>query len=293
MKKFLKFLIVTIVVVVAIIGACVLFFQNKSKVENSTTSLLGFLKNENKTEFDKNLSNVSNLVNYDNLDERFNLIIDINENLDNSFAELTSYLIEDEVKVESKEISTNLYTVLSLRNHSKVMMQEYNIKANHKVDGNLSLFDRHIGANDLYKTMLNYAKNYAKLVSSLNDYLDSVVDNKLADLKFNMIEIYTRIVRNTLNSTENNSSNWVVLKSVDNLNVLTQNNVLNFKNSFIDVNANIFSSTVSNFNNYFEQCDKVEFCNNLATNIQNIEELSEGLKTHEIATYWFEEVVGI
>ncbi len=293
MKKFFKFLIVSIVVVGAIVGACILFFQNKNKVEDSTTSLLGFLQNENKQEFDSNVQKVSSLVNSDSLDERFNLIIEINQTLDNSFAELITYLIDDNVTVESKEISSNLYSVISVRSYSKAMIEEYVIKANHKIDGNLSLFDRHVGANDLYRTITNYTKNYAKLVSSVNAYLDNIVENKSADLKFNMIDVYTRVVQNTLSNLEDNTAGWVVLKDVDNLNVLRENNVLNYKNSFIDTDANMFSSKVSNFNNYYDQCDKNEFCKNLATNVKTIEDIKEGFKTHEIATYWFEKVLGI
>ena len=293
MKKFFKFLVVAILVIGAIVGACFLFFQNKNKVEDSTTSLLGFLQNENKNNFDESVIKVGGLVNSDSLDERFNLIIEINENLDNSFEELITYLIDEEVKVEDKNISNTLYSVISYRSQAKAMIEEYNIKANHKIDGELSLFDRHVGANDLFTTMVNYSKSYAKLVYSLNEYLDKFVPNKTVDLKFNMIEIYTQVVQNTLKDLENNNSGWLLVKNDDNLEILHKNNALNFINSFINSDANKFSSTVSNFNNYFEKCNKNEFCKNLSTNISNVEELKEGLKNHEIATYWFEEVLGI
>lgn len=293
MKKFLKALIIVVLVVGAVVGAAVLFFQNRNDIKDNTVSVLGFVSEKQKVDFEKDLNEINKLINSDGLDDRFDLIVETSLNLDECYEELITYFADSDFKVNSQSITANMQAVASSRNLANSMIKEYKIKAAHTIDGKTSLFDRHKGANDLYKTMLNYLKNYANLIDSLNKNLDNVVSNKSADFKFNMIEIYTKVVINTTSQTETNTISWVKLVDADNLELLNMHDCVNFDNSYVDIAHDKFSSKVNEFNKNYQECNKDEFCNNLQENIEKIDSLDTKAKKHIIATYWFGEVFGI
>lgn len=273
MKKFLKVFIIVCLVVAAIVGTCFLFFKNLKEKENKTPPIAQLLLSESKSKFDANMAEMSTLVNSDGTDYRLDLIIKTSKNLDDIVFTLSTYSIEQNTQIDNRKIAEMYNQVQASLNLLEAMVVEYKIKSTS------TYFDRHLGANDFYKQASFYLTNYAKFANLLNVSLSNV--NKNVDVKFNMFEIYANVVINTFDETKDD--NWLTMVK-DRSNIDAINNLFRVTNSF--VNDGAFSIKVSQFNDAYYNCNKINFAKNLNENINVVNTLNTQDK-EKVATYYF------
>jgi len=283
MKKFLKVFIIVVLVIGVVAGTCVMFFKKEKEKNYTTISFAAMLDSEEKKLFDQDLADIRSYVNSDATDTRFNLIIKTSSKLDEVLSVLSSYYIENDTKINNKKISTTLNQVVSSRNHLSSMMNEYEIKKD------TQYFDRHIGANDLYEESCNYLIKYAKLNYLINKSLEGV--DKSVDIKFNMFEIYSNVTQQAFSNLKTLNNSRVVVKDETNINLM--NSLLVLNNSFISTTASAFSIYVSHFNKYYSLTKKTNFANNLVTNINSVQAITESSTNEQIATYYFKTIFGM
>jgi len=260
-----------------------MFFKKEKEKNYTTISFAAMLDSEEKKLFDQDLADIRSYVNSDATDTRFNLIIKTSSKLDEVLSVLSSYYIENDTKINNKKISTTLNQVVSSRNHLSSMMNEYEIKKD------TQYFDRHIGANDLYEESCNYLIKYAKLNYLINKSLEGV--DKSVDIKFNMFEIYSNVTQQAFSNLKTLNNSRVVVKDETNINLM--NSLLVLNNSFISTTASAFSIYVSHFNKYYSLTKKTNFANNLVTNINSVQAITESSTNEQIATYYFKTIFGM
>ncbi len=280
--------------VIGVIAATSLFFFRKNKIENNTTeSISAMLKTESKTKFNEDLKEVSNIANSKGTDSRINLIVNTSGKLDEIVSVLASYKIETDTKITNKAISNKLKEVNQERNLLQSMMDEYLIK---KDSG---LFDRTVGANDIYLQSCDYLMAYAEFADLLSNNLK--VDRE-SDIKFNMFEIYTIIVKQTFSKTnaEDRTESAVVVENASNINLM--NSVLKIRDSFVVKIANegkeneqvtlLFTENCYLFNISFKQCNKSLFAKNLSANVDLDEDKLQSTVEKKTTNY-FKLIFGI
>ena len=280
MKKFLKIFIIVLLVVSAVGTTCYLFFKNMKENDNTTVSIAGILYSENKTKFNNSLSTMSSVVNSDGTDNRLNLIIKTNSNLDEIVEVLASYHIENNTKINNEKISKVLKQVNSSKKLLGKMIDEYNIKKNS------TYFDKHLGANDFYSEACNYLVKYARFANLINADLNL---NKNCDLKFSMFDVYTQVVMNSFNQTKVENSK-VIIYSEYNINKI--NSIFKMENSIVETKVSPYAVEVNRFVEAYYDCNKTEFAKYLASNISIV--TSENQTTKEkIATYYFKQIFNV
>ncbi|MBO5955049.1 MAG: hypothetical protein J6Q13_03690 [Clostridia bacterium] len=283
MKKFIKIFIVVLLVIGVIGGTCYFFFSKYKDKNSKTESIVSILQSESKIKFDEDLSLITGYMKDSNsVDTRLDLIIDTSERLDDMLSVLSSYYVSTNTQIKNEEIAKLNKKVLSSRSLLGSMMNEYKIKTSS------ALFDRNLGANDLYKQSCAYLVDYANFVKLINENL---VVNKTADLKFSMFEIYSNVVISTFAETETHAeSKLVAVKHASN--IQTMNTHMIISNSYIQTSVSQFAIEINHFNKFYNACNKLTFAKELSVNIQNVK--SETQDTNEkIAAYYFKEIFGI
>ena len=248
---------------------------------NTTQSLVAMLNSTSKIEFNEDLATMNSIVNSDGTDARLNVLIATNSRLDEIVYTLTSYFVQSNTQINNEEIAKALRTVLSSRSTLEAMIDEYFIKKES------AYFDRHLGANDFYKEMSYYLKNYARFASLLNNYVS--LQNKNNDVKFSMIEVYTDVVRNTFSLLNEDArieiSNKTNINEV-NLRIAIHNFHITTSLHSLSINGNYFIK-------YYNLCNKQEFAKNIATYISSVSTVTEDSTYEEVATYYYKLYFGI
>ena len=281
MKKFLKVFIIVILVLAVIGGTSYFFFMKLEKDNKKTGSIVAMLESESKMKYDDNLLNLHQLVNSDGTDNRIELLIETNQNLDRILFELSTYYVETETSINNKEINNKLRSVKSTGSLLNRMMTEYSIKKDSLY------FNRHIGANDFYNKSCDYLVEYAELIKLISSNIKNV--NKTSDLKFNMFDIYSNIVINTFNKTKEDN-NKVEVEFVENIDKFHE--IFEIENSFIKTNVNQFSSKINEFNEYYSKSNKKLFALDFAINIRSVNSSAQNTN-EENATYILKLIFGI
>ncbi len=286
MKKFLKVFIVVLLVLAVIGVTCYFFFKRVEEKNNTTEPLATMLYSQSNKDFNQSLITMSDWVNEDSTDNRVDLLIRTNTNLDNIVATLSSYYVAQNTQINDEEIAKALKSVNASRSLLKSMIQEYNIKVS---STSSQYFNRHTGANDFYQQACVYFVNYANLANLLNSRLN--VD-RISDLRFNMFEVYCNVVINAFSETNAatvGSTGWVMITNANNINVLDY--YFRVYNLHIMTNGHSFDSSVNAFNYYYSISNKAVFANEIGENISNVNAATG--TNEEIATYYFKVIYGI
>lgn len=283
MKKFLKVFII-VLLVIGVIGVTCYFFFRKIKERNNTTEpLTTILYSENNKKFKTNLGNVAGYVKGSTTDSRIYLIVETNQKLDDLVEVLSSYYIAQNTQINNESIAKALSKVNSSKSLLSSMMNEYILKKDS------TYFNRHTGANDLYKQGCNYLVNYATFANLLNASLN--VDRN-SDLRFNMFEVYCNVVISTFSATHSvkvGEDFWVYVSNTNNIN--TMNAHFAVYQSHIVTSVHSFDKTINDFNKYYKISNKITFANDLTYNVNNVS--SKTGTNEEIATYYFKLIYGI
>jgi len=281
MKKFIKFIIIFLLVCVAVITTVAIFFKKVKENEESKVSVLAFATSEARQTFNEKLKYVSDaVVAADAADSRFDVLKRAVAKLDSSLDVLATYYIENSGNIKNGDIASAMDDVNSTRSLAISMANEFKIKSSS------IYYNKHLGANDFLKTTSNYVVNYAKLLMLLNNNIDII--DKNADVKFSMIDVYCRICIEDFSTLEEATNNWVKCGNTENFNFIEPK--FKFVNAQL-VTKEIFSVDNTKFVNAYNNCNKDEFAKKLKANCNNLP--SENLTNEQTATFYFKKVYGI
>ncbi len=299
MKKFLKVFIIVILVLGVIAGTTFFFFRNLKEKNNTTSSIAAMLQSESKLKFNEGLDTLNGIANDDKSDERMELLIKTNKNLDEIIFVLATYYIDTDTKINNEAIAEKFKDVNSSRDLLIKMIDEYTIKEENAEN----YFNEHSGLNDFYDQCCDYLVQYATLANLLNESLNV---NKSADFKFNMFNVYSNVVINTFNETEliihnaneEGEHKRVIVKNSSNIDVI--NGMFKIRNSYIVIVKNeglaneevvvLNSSNVNKFNEWYNKCDKTTFAKEFDNNIKNA---SKTGPKEVVSAYYLKLIYGI
>lgn len=293
MKKFLKVFII-VLLVLGVIGGTVFFFFRNLKEKNTTTgSLAEMLQEESKLEFNAGLREIETYVNSDETDDRMGLIILTNEKLDTMLYILATYHIENNTKIQNEKIADKFNEVKENRKLLSKMIEEYKIKKDSP------MFNRHLGANDLYEQSCNYLIQYAQLAKLINANLKI---DRISDVRFNMFELYSNVVIDTFKSDNIHKETDLHTYVINSNNLDVMNSVMKIRNSYIvkienenaanEVVTPLFTANNNAFNTYYSKCNKGNLAKNLSEYLGFA--VNEEQPTNERkAAYYFNLIYGI
>lgn len=292
MKKYIKFIIIALLVIAAVTVTCFLFFYNYNKNKQTEVSLTNVYQSEDRITFNKNFtSTVTTIINSDHTDYRFDLIEDTINNLDNSMQFISSYFVENDFVIISSDLANLAEAVNASVSLANSMMNEISIKAFIRNDdgdivGNNTFYNRHLGANDLYKCTSKLLVNYANLIKEVQNHLEFNTD---VDVRFSVIELYSDVVINTFANLKENAT----LEEIsDSSNINLMNACLNWNGYELVTNTSMFSADNYEFIKYYNLSNKTE----LAKNLNNIYANINGVVNptdEQYAVIYFKEVFGI
>ena len=285
MKKVIKALIILMIVVLSVGGTCLIFFKNYKRKEAESASLETCINKMDKLDL--------SIVNYDG---KFDSIEQTNENLEDSMFALSIYFIDDNFVIQNDDIISKVKAVDRAIDHAEAMLKEYKIKSEFKNAEELSYFDKDKGRNDLYNAMCNYIVEYATLINMVNSDLEYKNINRSADIKFAMIDVYTRVAMDTFGKTQTDTTNGITnLESSDNIDLI--NTYFCLKTSYLtnkEANPKLYSSSATSaFINSYSKCNKTLFAQKLSENVAMVAELNDKSTNEDYATYYFKNVYGI
>lgn len=286
MKKVLnvvKVLLIIALVAGAIGGTCYFFYNYVLLNADAFNSFSTLIYGSQTTEFNAKLYEVRGYT-----DDRFDLIINTNEKLEEMAVNLNYHLVNaEDFDLDERFIEEQIDKVLENQDTAYNMMEEYLIK----VDSDF--FNREKGANDLYNQMSRYFVTFSDMISTINSELNKTDIIKNADVKFSIIEVYSNVCIDAFSNLVTDASGLRRVEDSENIDLV--NRAINFKNGFIsssNANAN-FSYLTNNFIQNYEKCDKEAFASNLAQNVNQVVTISDSSTSLVKATYYFKGVLGI
>lgn len=286
MKKVLnvvKVLLIIALVAGAIGGTCYFFYNYVLLNADAFNSFSTLIYGSQTTEFNAKLYEVRGYT-----DDRFDLIINTNEKLEEMAVNLNYHLVNaEDFDLDERLIEEQIDKVLENQDTAYNMMEEYLIK----VDSDF--FNRETGANDLYNQMSRYFVTFSDMISTINSELNKTDIIKNADVKFSIIEVYSNVCIDAFSNLVTDASGLRRVEDSENIDLV--NRAINFKNGFIsssNANAN-FSYLTNNFIQNYEKCDKEAFASNLAQNVNQVVSISDSSTSLVKATYYFKGVLGI
>lgn len=284
MKKVLKVIIITLLVIAAIVGTCFVFFKNYKTAFVPELSLIELTNSEENNKLDKGYTTVYILIVGKKPEDRIPLLQNVSNELDNIWDSLMGYYVSSNFKVKDADLNKKHEQVVKQRKLVLSMIEEFRIKSSS------DWFKRDLGANDIVKASADYLVKYADLVLHLNNMLDAKKDlNKKSDLKFAMFDLYARVVKNNFSKTKVNNNKLVVVENTYDMNEL--NDYFTIQSSYI-LATEAFSSNAIKFIEYYASC-KDEFAVNFASNIEREITLTNTSTSLEKTIFYFQKVYGI
>jgi len=294
MKKFIKFFIIALMVVAAVTFTCYMFFKNLKQEKELETSLIEFSESGKKENFNTELEKTINIVNSDKTDNRFEVMQITLNNLDSSMQVLSSYYIDSNGVVKDKEINNAVSAVYISISTASSIMSEINIKAflrneDGEITGDNTYYNRHLGANDLYRSVSNYIVNYSKLIKLVNKNITSV--DKSADIRFSAIELYSDVAINTFSNIKQDIEFYEI---ADYANINLINSAITWSGYRLNLAADVslFDVSVYNFSKYYNLCNKESLAKNLNSICSNVSGVVNPTNEQWAAIY-FKEVFGL
>ncbi|MFQ6751978.1 MAG: hypothetical protein ACLRFL_00235 [Clostridia bacterium] len=283
MKKILKVIIISILVLGVIAGTCYIFYKNM-KPEKDPIVLVDYIKSEEKVKFNQGLADVDWYLSTVG-DNRLDLMLVAHDNLDSIMNSLSVYVVADGGKIMDQGVINALNNVSGARSNTQAMINEYKIKTTSP------FFPMSLGANDLYEQASEYLTKYARLVIEINDYVRDLGINTESDPKFNMFDLYANIVSGAFEEVTILDGSLSLIK--DSANISLVNNHFKINGNYLDISSP-FAKATNDFNAYYSKCDKKEFAKNFANNINNVQSIVVGENTNEeIATFYYKRMCGL
>lgn len=284
MKKFFKWLMIVIVIVASVGGTCYVFYTNLSERRESFSAVDSFLNSSVQADFDSNLTRIEDISG-----NRFNTLIEINADLEDITRTLIPYLtiIRDrEEDIDETAIVEALETMENSRDSANILMEDYFIHIGHTPSFNVMT-----GANASYRDICAYLVDYAEFILLMNNTITSYMDST-SDVKFSVIDLYSRVIINDCSRLIQNSDNITVINSTSNINILITN--VNFSSGYLmkgdDISVS-FNSYANKFITDYALCAKQTVANDLSNLITSASENSTNI--NETTAYSFKQMFGI
>ena len=251
MKKALKTFFILILCLAVAGGTGYLFFVNLTKSSSAFENINSFVKSSSQKEL---LIDMQQISTYGG--DRFNTIIGTYNDMQQSLQCLNACLIDFENSSAEHILCTKLDKLVSQTSDIKAMVNEYNIKSQ-----NLT-FNKYEGSNNIYESFADFVANYADYVLAVNMEVKKYVSSTNVDVKFDVIYVYSNVVKNILKKLKVYETN-----NFDNLNYM--NSHFQLKNGYLvsqNPNGN-FASENNKFIEQYKQCNALSFASNLNANL--------------------------
>lgn len=251
MKKALKTFFILILCLAVAGGTGYLFFVNLTKSSSAFENINSFIKSSSQKELLIDMQQIST-----DGGDRFNTIIGTYKDMQQSLQCLNACLIDFESSSAEHILCTKLDKLISQTSDIKEMVNEYNIKSQN------STFNKFEGANNIYESFADFVANYADYILAVNVEVKKHVSSTNVDVKFDVIDVYANVVKNSLQNLKVDETN-----NFDNLNYM--NSHFQLKNGYLvsqNPNGN-FASENNKFIEQYKQCDASSFASNLNANI--------------------------
>ncbi len=251
MKKALKTFFILILCLAVAGGTGYLFFVNLTKSSSAFENINSFVKSSSQKEL---LIDMQQISTYGG--DRFNTIIGTYNDMQQSLQCLNACLIDFENSSAEHILCTKLDKLVSQTSDIKAMVNEYNIKSQN------STFNKYEGSNNIYESFADFVANYADYVLAVNMEVKKYVSSTNVDVKFDVIDVYANVVKNSLQNLKVDETN-----NFDNLNYM--NSHFQLKNGYLvsqNPNGN-FASENNKFIEQYKQCNALSFASNLNANL--------------------------
>ena len=251
MKKALKTFFILILCLAVAGGTGYLFFVNLTKSSSAFENINSFVKSSSQNEL---LIDMQQISTYGG--DRFNTIIGTYNDMQQSLQCLNACLIDFENSSAEHILCTKLDKLVSQTSDIKAMVNEYNIKSQN------STFNKYEGSNNIYESFADFVANYADYVLAVNMEVKKYVSSTNVDVKFDVIDVYANVVKNSLQNLKVDETN-----NFDNLNYM--NSHFQLKNGYLvsqNPNGN-FASENNKFIEQYKQCNALSFASNLNANL--------------------------
>ena len=251
MKKALKTFFILILCLAVAGGTGYLFFVNLTKSSSAFENINSFVKSSSQKEL---LIDMQQISTYGG--DRFNTIIGTYNDMQQSLQCLNACLIDFENSTAEHILCTKLDKLVSQTSDIKAMVNEYNIKSQN------STFNKYEGSNNIYESFADFVANYADYVLAVNMEVKKYVSSTNVDVKFDIIDVYANVVKNSLQNLKVYETN-----NFDNLNYM--NSHFQLKNGYLvsqNPNGN-FASENNKFIEQYKQCNALSFASNLNANL--------------------------
>lgn len=251
MKKALKTFFILILCLAVAGGTGYLFFVNLTKSSSAFENINSFVKSSSQKEL---LIDMQQISTYGG--DRFNTIIGTYNDMQQSLQCLNACLIDFENSSAEHILCTKLDKLVSQTSDIKAMVNEYNIKSQN------STFNKYEGSNNIYESFADFVANYADYVLAVNVEVKKYVSSTNVDVKFDVIDVYANVVKNSLQNLKVDETN-----NFENLNYM--NSHFQLKNGYLvsqNPNGN-FASENNKFIEQYKQCNALSFASNLNANL--------------------------
>lgn len=284
MKKFLKTLVIIVLVVGAVAGTCYFFYSHMREQIDASASVGEFVYGVKNKDFDAKIERVNGLAN-----SRFDLIITTDSKMREMTTILNYYLINAKEKsVDEDRIVDRLNDIYSLQDRIDDVMDEYIVKCDS------ASFDRMAGSNELYDALCSYMVAYADLMNIINSEIVDVLPYANADINFSMIDLYVNVVTNTFTNVTNNINGLRQIANSANINLV--NTYLKFEDGRLNTGNSSFgdySYLNNNFIKYYSQCNKTDLASDFARLVNNTTSIANNSTNEQRAAYYFREIFGM
>ncbi len=282
MKKFLKVLLI-VILVLGVIGGTVYFFFINLRKDKDPIVLVNHTKSDSKIKFNEDLLIID--ANLDAVgDHRFDLIITTHNNLDEIMDTLSVYVVADGGKIGNKDVISSLSSVESSRAKANNMIKEYKAKMN------TPYFNDSLGCNDLYEQISDYLIQYSNLVNDIKTYSIGLGYDGESDIKFNMIDLYTRIVEDSFDNVKIEYNQLSIIENTANIDKI---------NSYFDINLgymnipNLYSKRINDFHDSYNRCDKAALVEQFANKMNTVASIDENTKEEDKAIFYLKKILGV
>lgn len=277
-KKILKWFIIVLLVAGSVAATVFIFFKKYNENRVKDVDLISVLNSSEKTEFDEGFDVVLSVVENSSKPTWFEEAVIAGDNLDKSLNVLACYYIDSNGIVKDVEIDKTYSSMITTRNTLLKMFEEYAIKATSEY------FPVLMGANDIFVAYSNYLVKYAKFVKAVNEYLlNRDGFNSVSDLKFSMIDLYSRIVVDAFSKLSKDIDLAVIGNKV---NLDSINDVFKLDHSYIDCDNALTIDAIRFIENY-NNCNKELFADQFVETLNKATSIEENSSAEIKAAFYY------
>ena len=280
-KKILKWFIIIVLIAGAVAATVFMFFKKYNENKIDDVDLVSVLNSTEKTKFDSGFDAVLSSIALSQKPTWFDEAVVAGENLDESLKVLSYYYVDSNGVVNDAEIDKTHSSMVTTRNTLINMFDEYKVKATS------SYFPVLLGANDIFVAYSNYLVKYAKFVKAVNeDLLSSENFNAVSDIKFSMIDLYSRIVVDAFSKLTKDVDLAVIGNKV---NLDEIHSYFKFENSYI-VCDNALTSDAIKFVENYNGCNKELFADKFVEYLDKTNGIDENSTTETKTAFYFNQL---